>query len=97
VARTVENSGYGLCNVMMQIAKSEYIMDRLQLAEFAGCKIKSVDELSVILACFRLQPILRFLYIFSEVNFYYIFYQSIATLSKSAAVGLKKRIKKQAG
>ena len=49
------------------------MIDRLQLAAFAGCKTKSVEEFSVILATFRLLPILLFLY-FSEVNFYYTLY-----------------------
>ncbi len=60
----------GLYNAMLQIAKSEKMVDRLQLAAFAGCKTKSVEELSVILATFKLLPILLFLY-FSEVNSYY--------------------------
>ncbi len=60
----------GLYNAMLQIAKSEKKVDRLQLAAFACCKTKSVAEFSVILATFRLQSILLFLYI-SEVNFYY--------------------------
>ena len=53
---------------MLQIAKSEKMVDRLQLAAFAGCKTKSVEEFSEILATFRLIPILLFLY-FCEVNF----------------------------
>ena len=56
----------GLYNAMLQIAKSEKMVDRLQLAAFAGCKTKSVEEFSVILATFRLLPILLFLY-FSEL------------------------------
>ena len=63
----------GLYNAMLQIAKSEKMVDRLQLAAFAGCKTKSVEEFSVILATFRLLSILIFLY-FSEVNFYYTLY-----------------------
>ena len=59
-----------LYNAMLQIAKSEKMVDRLQLAAFAGCKTKSVEEFSVILATFRLLSILLFLY-FSAVNFYY--------------------------
>ncbi len=62
-----------LYNVMLQIAKSEKKIDRLQLAAFAGCITKSVAEFSVILATFRLLFILLFLYI-SEVNFYYTLY-----------------------
>ncbi len=62
-----------LYNAMLQIAKSEKMVDRLQLAAFAGCKTKSVEEFSVILATFRLLSILLFLY-FSEVNFYYTLY-----------------------
>ena len=58
---------------MFQIAKSEKIVDRMQLAAFAGCKTKSAEEFSVILATFRLLLILFFLY-FSEVNFYYTLY-----------------------
>ena len=58
----------GLYNAMLQIAKSEKMVDRLQIAAFAGCKNKSVEEFSVILATFRLLSILLFLY-FSEVNF----------------------------
>ncbi len=30
----------GLYNAMLQIAKSEKMVDRLQLAAFAGCKTK---------------------------------------------------------
>ena len=60
-------------NAMLQITKSEKMVDRLQLAAFAGCKTKSVEEFSVILATFRLLSILLFLY-FSEVNFYYTLY-----------------------
>ncbi len=68
------NSTYsGLYNAMLQIAKSEKMVDRLQLAAFAGCKTKSVEEFSVILATFRLLSTLLFLY-FSEVNFYYTLY-----------------------
>ena len=67
---TVNN---GLYNAMLQIAKSEKMVDRLQITEFAGCKTKSVEEFSVILARFRLLPILLFLYL-SEVNFYYTLY-----------------------
>ncbi len=67
---TVNN---GLCNAMLQIAKSEKMVDRVQLAAFTGCKTKSIDEFSVILATFRLLFILLFLY-FSEVNFYYTLY-----------------------
>ena len=52
----------GLYNAMLQIAKSEKIVDRLQLAAFAGYKTKSVEEL----ATFRLLSMLLFLY-FSEV------------------------------
>ena len=63
----------GLYNAMLQIAKSEKMVDRLQLASFAGCKTKSVQEFSVILVTFRLLSILLFLY-FSEVNFYYTLY-----------------------
>ncbi len=63
----------GLCNAMLQIAKSEKMVDRLQLAAFAGCKTKSVEEFSLILATFRLLSILLSLY-FSEVNFYYTLY-----------------------
>ncbi len=63
----------GLYNAMLQIAKSEKMVDRLQLAAFAGCKTKSVEKFSVILATFRLLSILLFLY-FSEVNFYYTLY-----------------------
>ena len=63
----------GLYNVMLQIAKSGNMVDRLQLAAFAGCKTKTVEEFSVYLATFRLLSILLFLY-FSEVNFYYILY-----------------------
>ena len=53
------NSGF--YNAMFQIAKSENIVDRLQLAEFAGCKTKSVEESNVILASFRSLPILLLL------------------------------------
>ena len=63
----------GLYNAMLQIAKSEKMVDRLQFAAFAGCKAKSVEEFSVILATFGLLSILLFLY-FSEVNFYYTLY-----------------------
>ena len=66
----------GLYNAMLQIAKSEKMVDRLQLAAFAGCKTKSVEEFSVILATFRLLPILLFPY-FSEVNSYYILYRNL--------------------
>ncbi len=59
----------GLYNAMLQIVKSEKMVDRLQLAAFAGCKTKSVEEFTVILATFRLLSILLFLY-FPEVNFY---------------------------
>ncbi len=62
-----------LYNAMLQIAKSEKMVDRLQLAAFAGCKTKSVEEFSVILPTFRLISILLFLY-FSAVNFYYTLY-----------------------
>ena len=58
----------GLYNAMLQIAKSEKMVDRLQLAAFAGCKTKSAEEFSVIFATFRLLSILLFLY-FSEVIF----------------------------
>ncbi len=63
----------GLYNAMLQIAKSEKMVDRLQLAAFAGCKTESVEEFSVTLATFRLLSILLF-YIFSEVNLYYTLY-----------------------
>ena len=49
---------------MLQIAQSENKVDRydrLQLAEFAGCKTKSAEEFSVISASFMLLPILLFL------------------------------------
>ncbi len=62
-----------LYNAMLQIAKSEKMVDGLQLAAFAGCKTKSVEQFSVILGTFRLLSILLFLY-FSEVNFYYTLY-----------------------
>ena len=58
----------GLYNAMLQIAKSENMVDRLKLAAFSGCKTKSAEEFSVILATFRLLSILLLLY-FSEVNF----------------------------
>ena len=67
---TVNN---GLYNAILQIAKSEKMVDRLQLVAFAGCKTKSVEEFSVIWATFRLLSILLFVY-FSEVNFYYTLY-----------------------
>ncbi len=63
----------GLYIAMLQIAKSAKLLDRLQLAAFAGCKTKSVEEFSVILATFRLLSILLFLY-FSAVNFYCTLY-----------------------
>ena len=63
----------GLYNAMLQIAKSEKMVDRLQLGAFSGCKTKSVEEFSVILATCRLLSILLFLY-FSQVNFYYTLY-----------------------
>ncbi len=61
-----------LYNAMLQIAKSKKMVDPLQLAAFASCKTKSVEEFSVILVT-RLLSILLFLY-FSEVNFYYAVY-----------------------
>ncbi len=66
----------GLYNAMLQIAKSEKMVDRLQLAAFAGCKTKSVEEFSVILATFRFTYCpSSFFYIFLyEVNFYYTLY-----------------------
>ena len=63
----------GLYNAMLEIVKFEKMVDRLQLAAFAGCKTKSVEELIVILATFRLLSVLLFLY-FSEVHFYYTLY-----------------------
>ena len=66
----------GLYNAMLQIAKSEKMVDRLQLIAFVGCKTKSFKEFSVILATYRLVSILLFLY-FSEVNFYYILYLNL--------------------
>ena len=58
------NSGF--YNAMFQIAKSENIVDRSQLAEFAGCKTKSVEEFNVILAPFRSLPILILLYLYRD-------------------------------
>ncbi len=49
---------------IVEIAKSENMVDWLQLAKFASCKTKSVEELSIILASFRLLPILFFLYLY---------------------------------
>ena len=63
----------GLYNAMLQIAKSEKMVDRMQLAAFAGYKTNLVEEFCEILATFRLLSILLFLY-FSEVNFYYNLY-----------------------
>ncbi len=59
----------GLYNAMLQIAKSEKMVDRLQPAAFAGCKTKSFEEFSLFLATFRLLSILLFP-CFSELNFY---------------------------
>ncbi len=58
------NSGF--YNAMFQMAKSENIVDRLQLAEFAGCKTGSVGEFNVILASFRSLPILLLLYLYRD-------------------------------
>ncbi len=63
----------GLYNAVLKIATPENIVDRLQLAAFAGCKTKSAEEFSVILATFRLLSILLFPY-FSKVNFYNTLY-----------------------
>ncbi len=59
----------GLYNAMLQIAKSEKMVDRFQLAAFAGCKTKSVEEFSVILATFRLYYPSCFFYIFLRLIF----------------------------
>ena len=58
----------GLYNATLQIAKSEKMVDRLQLAAFAGCKTKFVEEFSVILATFRLLSTC-FFYIFLRLIF----------------------------
>ena len=63
----------GLYGAMSQIAKPENMVDRLELAEVAGCKTKSVEEISLLLASFRLLFILLF-YICKEVNFHYNFF-----------------------
>ena len=59
------NSNSGLYNAMLQIAKSEKMVNHLPHS--------SVEAFSVILTTFRLISIQLFLY-FSEVNFYYTLY-----------------------
>ncbi len=44
----------GLYDAMLQIAKSEKMVDRLQLAAFAGCKTKSVEEFYLFFFLFNL-------------------------------------------
>ncbi len=46
------NSGW--YNAMLQIAKSEDMINRLQLTEFSGSKIKPVEKFSVMLASSRI-------------------------------------------